>query len=742
MSSTAALGEIRPELNHLELRPMSEQQTLIYNGKSAFEVAAPLSRLLPILNRCDGAIGLEEICRGDPNPAEMRSVIETLWQEELEQSSRPLFPMEHLVLLGDQSLLDLALPLASPLAAVTSVNSREELADALARQTTVNPVVVILGTYLDTEFLTTVNQLCAEAEVPWAQFHLDLGKGWLGPLVIPGRTADYVDLIGRRKCAGDHIEAALLDPPISVANGAPSAPRVPGPSILAWMLGIFFAELEHAAKGGVCRLLSTEMEVDPDHRQVTTHAFLPLPDRAGKELLSSAKDGYHLLVDKRAGVILSQHRADHHPTIPSGLITVRSHCADLSRLYDWRNDLFVGGSNFHDEPAARGASLGEALERYCGNCLLNIHPFKATYNALIDAGEHAVDPNDLILHSNTMLEQPGCPFIPFTRETSVYWVKGFSITKDQPAWLPLSMVYANWYRGAYAEEPLTHGLYTPGMAAGEGLERALVGAVREVVERDITMAWWLNAATLPAVEITPDLDRLWDGLPKEAGQNFRLIHLDNPFGIPVMVGVVENPREGWLNIGFGCRPDPVEAAKKAWTEALTLQEGSRDLAHPESTLRKSTDEWDLLRTRYKPWRADRRYLDEFRRDFRDINDLMLQQQVFLDPRAIEKVRHLVDPATTRRFDDLPHLPDDRFETYQKLIEAKGFEIFYADITSPDIALTPYRVVRVMIPGLIPNMPAAFPAVGGHRVFALPVEMGWRDEPLTEANLHYFPMPHA
>ena len=97
---------------------------------------------------------------------------------------------------------------------------------------------------------------------------------------------------------------------------------------------------------------------------------------------------------------------------------------------------------------------------------------------------------------------------------------------------------------------------------------------------------------------------------------------------------------------------------------------------------------------------------------------------------------------TRSFDDLPHLPDDRFETYRRRIETHGFEIFYADITSPDIALTPYKVVRVIIPGLIPNMPAAFPAVGGRRVFDLPVRMGWRETPLDEASLNYFPMPHA
>ena len=529
--------------------------------------------------------------------------------------------------------------------------------------------------------------------------------------------------------------------PLLPEEGAPNAPFQPPVASRRWMLSLLFAEIEKAISDGDCRMLSCELEADPVTFSLTPHHILPLPTRAPGDWLATPASARERVVDSRTGIILSQHKVPHHPSLPASLTTVRSHCTDLSRIYPWGNDLFTGGSTFGDEASAAGAALGEALERYCGNCLPGVEMVTGSWRDFMGKNRRALDPESLILHSQKMMDEPGCPFKPFSRDLSVQWVRGRSLTRNEPCLLPLSLVYANWM-GGDINQAVTNYLYTPGMAAGETLEQALVGAVRELVERDITMAWWLNAHPLSAVAPTPALEALWKGVPESEDQIVRYIHLDNPFNIPVIVACVEHRKHQFLNIGFGCRPDPEYAASKALTEALTLQEGSRDLLSPDSMLRRSSEEWGLLSVPYKPRREDRTYMDAFRPDFRDINDLMLQQQFFLDPRALEKVRHLTMPPVTRTFDQLPRLEDDRFETYRKPIEDAGFEILYADITSPDVALAGYRVVRVIIPGLIPNMPAAFPAVGGKRVFELPVQMGWRDTPLREEELHYFPMPHA
>jgi len=734
-----------PKLLTLDLRPMNSEQCALYTaGGSVFEIHEKPDVLAAFLGRCNGHLSREELLDGTPSPEDYAALLDLLETEgclafEPEKTTQRM--QVKLWITGDPSL-------GSSLARMLREDSAEVWfpIDQLERSYAGNKVqpelLLVLLPFMDAEVFSKINTFCLERKQSWLPFHFEGQKSVLGPLIIPGETSDYEDVIGRRTCSGNQVEAAQLRRPLRMHEGAPCQPTMPSPLHQSMALARYAKEVMRWLDEKDSELLSTELLLDHRSGQEQFHTVLPLPTRVPKIWRAKTRSQREMLVDSRMGIILSQKRVPHHESIPSSLITIRTHCTDLSQIYSWGNDLFVGGSSFHDPIPAEGASLGEALERYCGNCLPGVQTIKASYNQLKRKGQDALDPSRLVLHSEKMLATPGCPFVPFSKDLEVRWVPGHSITHEKPCLLPISLVYANWCSGDLADEPLTNYLYTPGMAAGANLEQALVGALRELVERDITMIWWFNAQPLPAVEPTAELRELWSQVPDSEHQRVIYLHLDNPFNIPVMVAVVENTRHQFLNIGFGCRPDPVEAAKKALTEALTLQEGSRDLLEQDSMLRKSAEEWGLLTVPYKPWRADRTYMDAFRPDFRDINDLMLQQQFFLDPRAVERVRPFLDTPVTRSFNDLPSLPDNSLASYVDRIQQLGFEILYADITSPDVALTGFKVVRALIPGLVPNMPTAFPAVGGTRVFQVPLELGWRTTPLTEVQLNMFPMPHA
>lgn len=747
---TATLREsAHPRVVHLELRPLDPTRTLVRSPDGTLhEVALATDALAEILAQCDGRQPTTEIQSDHSEPHETQDILTALAQTGgLAWGTATASATEatgHLLICHDDPLFEPAVALLQHRFERVDFTTCEALLQNPPANAKAMPVLLSRGP--NPALHVAVDDYCQHHGLRWASFHLDEGCGLLGPLIVPGRTACYRDLLDRRRCSGDAVEAAQLEAPLTRAQGAPFDPSNPGRAAFLWMLGLFFEELARAVQGETCRLYSAELIADPSTWSCQAYHFLPMPTRpTPSDWLSSAPDAYAQLVNPRSGVVLAQHRVTHHPSFPPSLITIRSHCCDISQAAAWENDAFVGGSAFNDPAAASGASLGEAVERYCGNFLPKPSDprfRKASYRELCAAGEHAVDPEQLVLHAPSMLATPGCPFVPFTRDLNITWVAGRSLTQDRPAWLPLAMTYANWMGADFADEPLYTHLYTPGMAGGRNLEEALVGAVRELVERDITMAWWLNGVALPGIALTPELNQLLQEVPPDLRLDYRLIHLDNPFGIPVFVGIVEDKHNQLINIGFGCRPDPVAAATKAWSEALTLLEGSRDLLQPDSLLRRSAESWGLLQVPYRPYRADRRYCDSFDDDYRDITDLMLQQQFFLDPRAVAQVRPLLDTPATRFFADLPSLPDNRFETYRRPIEDQGFEIFYADITSADIALTGMRAVRVIIPGLIPNMPAAFPAAGGARVFELPVQMGWRTAPLHESQINRLPMPHA
>ena len=417
--------------------------------------------------------------------------------------------------------------------------------------------------------------------------------------------------------------------------------------------------------------------------------------------------------------------------------------ADMARLgtHPWHNFTKAWCSTFDPEREARNALIGEAVERYCANNTLACDPSELiSYADLIAGGADAVDPESLVLYSERQYAQPGFPFVPFTRDLKVRWVKGRNLTKDTDAWLPASLVHMNWHMGPFAQDPIVNYQHFAGVAAGPSAEFAIVSAIEEVVERDAMMTWWSNRHRLPAVEFTPELAALWHGNPTRLGQRAWAIHLDNEFDIPVIAGIVENTREQFLTIGFAARPDPIEATRKAWAEAEGFQLGLRDMNSPEESLNR-----ELLAARghpLQPYREDRRYLDAVDDDFHDLITTSGQLQVHLDPRTREHVAPWIDVPTERTYAELPTLPDRTLDTYRRIIEDHGLQIYTADLTTPDIALCGLRIIRVLIPGLAPNFPAAFPTWGRDRIQNHAIALGWRDHRIDEDQLNTFPLPYA
>ncbi|MFE0153609.1 YcaO-like family protein [Nonomuraea sp. NPDC059007] len=720
-----------PRVTSVELRPLGDEASLVTTPSGAvFEIAAPLPAIRELLERCDGTRSPAELVHGTPDPGAYQELLTHLLETGCLTTgdAEPRLPAT-VVAVGDALLIDLARA-HTPL----TVAASGELDATLAA----NPgsVVIALRDRLDVPFLEWLNDLCAAAGVRWAQLHLDQGRGWAGPAVAPGRAPDYRDLLGRRRTATElpDVEEALMAP---LAYGRP---YLPPEGELRWMVSAFMLDLDRWLRedAGEARMSWAELELDPRTLETVRHPLLPLPDRPLRD--PGPPLDQEALVDPRTGLITGLPVFPHHESIPRDLVTVQSNVADMRRLYTWANNIVCGGSRFGDPEGARLSAIGEAVERYCGNCVTDkVDVREATFAEL--KGEHALDPGRLVLYSDRLYDSPGFPFVRFEPDLPTHWVRGRSLTAGRDIWVPASLVYVNWYMDDYARVPPTNYLYYPGIAAGPSLEWAITSGIEEIIERDITMIWWMNAHPLPAVRPGAELDALWAGRPTEMGQRARLIHLDNEFGVPVMAGVVEKPDEGLLNVGFAARPDPVEAARKAWTEALTLQDGSRDLDDPGGLTRTAIAEgW--VSAPLKPWRADRAYLDSYDPGFRDVNDLMCQQQVFLDPRAADTVRPWLDTPATRTMDDLPRLPDRSLSTYQRLVEARGYEIVYVELTTQDVAKAGLRVVRVLIPGLVPNFPAAFPFLGRRRIQDHPVSLGWRDRPLAEEELNYFPLPHA
>ncbi|MDZ8162011.1 YcaO-like family protein [Microbacterium aquimaris] len=578
----------------------------------------------------------------------------------------------------------------------------------------------------DDATLIALDRLCSDARTPWVAVEVTRSHVWVGPFVTPGVGANYEDFAARRTAAAFDAAAhrALRTPAVGGDAGLP-----PHRLDIAMRAARDILTDE--------RVGDTVFDVSPDGSAVR-HPVLPLPDSVISAAHPHAPGD---LVDPVTGIVQRTRDVTHHPSIPRSLATAQSDVCNMRRVSRWANNTSCQGAAFGDPEQARASAIGEAAERYCGNLLDTLPVTFASYDALSRGPMRVLDPDHLVLYSDRQYDTPGFPFARMTHDLEMHWVPGRSLTTGEDLLVPASMVYVNWFTAGYSAAPVTNFCPFAGIAAGPTMDYAITSALEEIIERHATMVWWLNAQPLDATD-PGALGAVWEDIPAEAGQRPSLIMIDNEFGVPVAAGVLHNDLDTLVNVGFACRDTPEAAALKAWTEACTLQEGSRDLLRADGAHWDAMSRGELNSRSFKPWRADRAYLDSYREDMRDCDDLMVQQQVHLDPRAVRRVAPLLERPVTRTLADAPRLESRTPDAYRRALEAAGHEVIVVDITSPDIASTGMAVVRAIVPGTVGNAPAAFPFLGGGRVQDLAVELGWRTRPLAEDELNHFPIPHA
>jgi thiazole/oxazole-forming peptide maturase SagD family component len=724
-----------------------------------FRVHLDEAELLTVVSACDGQTSFQDVVGDHARPDELRALLETLHAQGCLSSSTSKTGIKDWVRFGDAvsdpgrpSRTDLVVVGSGRLATTAaellhsvfdkrfgSAQSVKSPAEPVLRDRTADTVMLVFADQFDHALLTAVDHDRRKDGGCWSYFCFDAQRGWFGPHGQPNHGPTFVDSYARRL-------AAAADP-AAIRARETRAPTwdeyLPPDPELIWMLSAYLIDVERWLVGASALGLWHEVELNPIDMSITRRPVLPLPDsppaRLPRGLVSDPTD---MLLDARLGIVTGLSTVASHPSVP-GLTTIKAAGCDISRVRPWRNDPVGGGSSFGDAGPAKKAAVGELVERYCGNIVCPDLLTRATFNELVTAGEYAVDPDDLVLFSPRQYASPGFPFVPLTRDNSIHWVRGHSLTRDVAAWLPASLVYVNWYTTPWgASESPVNGTFFPGVAAGSTLRDSVASGLREVIERHATMVWWLNRQRLHAVQPTPELKAVWPRGVSDDRLRAWLIHIDNEFSVPVMAGVVEDVEESILTIGFAARATPEEAALKAWAEAVVLQEICRDLQSHNSAYGEAITLGRLPAQGLKPWRADRRYLDDYRADFRDVVTLICQSQLHLDPRAVDIVRPWVDVPADRSMRDLPQLTSGGLTALQAAVHTAGYEVFYADITTPDVAAAGLCVTRTVVPSTVANSPAAFPFLGGRTVQDSAVRLGWRHRPRPEEELTTIPLPHT
>ncbi|MDX6742423.1 YcaO-like family protein [Actinocorallia sp. A-T 12471] len=460
-----------------------------------------------------------------------------------------------------------------------------------------------------------------------------------------------------------------------------------------------------------------------------------------------------LLVDERTGVIARLFAAEPEPWWPPGLSVSATHVGDLAALLPWPADRVSTGTAFADPGRARRAAVGEAVERYCGNFVPD-DLVRASYRELDRAGQSALDPADLALYSEAQYAEPGCPFVPFAGDLAVLWARGVRLPSGEPALVPASLVYVNYYLPPRAGEPVTNFVNLAGIAAGADDRAARTAALEEVIERDATVVWWANRLPARPVDVahprlaphlTPDPERGpgWAAATgTSSGCRYRVVALPTVFDVAVLGVLLDDPDLKLTVFGVAARPDPADAVLKALAEAVTLRRYALGLLDADGDIWTSAREGTIPIEFFHPHRADRRYLDSYRPDFRDVADLSCHSQIWLDPRLRAELAPITRSDQVISLDALPRIDGAVYEAYLARLDKAGLTAYAVDVTTSDVATAGVRVARVVVPGAYSNAPAAFPFLGGSRLRTDPVTLGLREAPTRDADLNLVPLPHT
>lgn len=347
------------------------------------------------------------------------------------------------------------------------------------------------------------------------------------------------------------------------------------------------------------------------------------------------------------------------------------------------------------DSAARVVAICEAIERSAG-VLRGDEPVRVA--SLDELGDAAIHPNDWLLHSERQRAAS------FDAGVSIEWSPVWSLTRGEWRYLPTRTLYfshpAAGHEWLWAD--------SNGNAAGATLEEAIVGGIYELVERDATAIWWSNRVRRPAVDFASFGDAWVEaaaGRLAELGRSFWVLDLTADIDIPVFVAVSHRPdaESEQILIGFGADADPVAALRHATRELLQHLAGALDsgpAGHRHYDQQQWVDFWTTAT------------VDEL--SYLMPSEERLRAAVDFPLRAAEDVR-------------------DEVERCRGLIEARGLELLVLDLTRPEVGVP---VAKAIVPGLRLERPRHAPG----RLYDVPVELGWLDQPLGEDELNPLARP--
>jgi ribosomal protein S12 methylthiotransferase accessory factor len=555
----------------------------------------------------------------------------------------------------------------------------------------------------DLSVLRAVAAWSHRAGLPSLHGHLAGLEAVLGPAVVPGKTACW-NCTRLRLLANSDIPEAAHALQASLLQARPQARLrtylAPMPPLLGQLLaaealklisGYTPSQLRgrllihnlvnlEASYHAVIRLPWCDVCGSPgEDAELTGGAVFEAPHQAPKtqrgkkkltdldspEELRAALAGW---VDERTGIVRYLHlnvADDREPTVPLTCTALLSNYTEGN--YHPQEPFLSSGKGLTRVEAMIGA-VGEAIERYSA---ARYRIDSLTRAAMHELPGDSMDPRLLGLYEDSQYDLPDFPYARFKPTQPIHWTRGNWLDTGEPVWLPALPTYFNFH-------PPRNELYcqvsSNGLAAGTDLIDAALRATLELVERDAFMLTWhcrlSGRRIIPNDSLDPGVAEIIRQLEAHGAQ-IELYLLSAGIDIPVVA---------CFGIGDGQRWPGV-------TVALA--------AHPSlrSAVRKAILEQGAVGPYIRRMMLDGQPIPQTPGDVRSLNDHALFY-VPIERRQILGFLRENDSATMR-LADLAEPIQVPVNWYTERLAAAGVRVAVADVTSPDIAGSPFRVVRAL-----------------------------------------------
>ena len=427
------------------------------------------------------------------------------------------------------------------------------------------------------------------------------------------------------------------------------------------------------------------------------------------------------LVQPIGGLISSVRGLTNHPGEPRFPVMTAS-LGDISQLSDEptsepgrpRDGAIDGAGSGLEEGQARVGAIAEALERY-SSCVHDSTQFIwATARELAD---EALDLDIIPRCSDREIAHPRCLLVAPDKDSPMRWVRGVSLSTGNLVWVPAVMVYLYMppqSRGERIWLPIS-----TGCAAHISIERALIGAICEVIERDAISLTWLQQMALPQIELDEIPDWLQPYLDRNRSNgDIKHIFFDatTDLGVPTVYSLQVSPHNDVLAALVMCSTelDPAVAIAKVIRESAS----SRLAMQVPQQLPDSFDDFFAV-SHGAAFMGRGERLPAF--DF------------------------LIQSARRRRLSNMPRLvtghPDGDLTYLLDRLRLRGMEAIAVDLTTDEARRAGFRVVRVIIPSLQPlsfHYRSRF--LAHPRLYDAPRVMGFPVH--AEADINPWPQPFA